>query len=59
MPNATSLSHESTEDLLLPILEKLERQEYDLPPLPQVANQVLALTTDLDANADRLAALIQ
>ena len=59
MPPSTSYDHESLEELLLPILEKLQRKEYDLPPLPQVANQVLALTTDLDAHAAQLAALIQ
>ena len=55
----TAEDHESLEELLLPILEKLEKKEFDLPPLPQVASQVLALTTDPDAHAAQLAALIQ
>ena len=59
MPITTSADHESLEEWLLPILEKLERKEFDLPPLPQVANQVLALTTNLDAHAGMLASLIQ
>lgn len=55
----TAEDQESLEELLLPILEKLEKKEFDLPPLPQVASQVLALTTDPDAHAAQLAALIQ
>ena len=50
---------QSVEDLLLPILERLENKDFDLPPLPQVANQVLALTTDPNAHAARLTGLIQ
>ena len=52
-------NHESLEELLLPILEKLERKEYELPALPQVAIQVLGLTTDPDANAAQLTTVIQ
>ncbi len=59
MSAAQDSASESLEDLLLPILEKLERKEFDLPPLPQVANQVLALTTDPAAQSDKLATLIQ
>jgi len=59
MPTTLDSAPESLEDLLLPILEKLERKEFDLPPLPQVANQVLALTTDPTAQSDKLAVLIQ
>ena len=59
MPTPLDSAPESLEDLLLPILEKLERKEFDLPPLPQVANQVLALTTDPTAQSDKLAVLIQ
>lgn len=55
----TIQDHEESEQLLLPILEKLERKEFDLPPLPQVANQVLAFTTDPNVDAGRLATLIQ
>ena len=50
---------DSLEELLLPILEKLERKEYELPALPQVAIQVLGLTTDPDAHAARLTTVIQ
>jgi HD-like signal output (HDOD) protein len=47
------------EELLLPILERLERKDFSVPTLPQVANQVLALTLDPDAHAGKLSALIQ
>ena len=40
-------------------MEKLEKRDYDLPTLPHVANQVLALTTDPNADASRLTALIE
>ncbi len=59
MESCTGDLHESLEEFLLPILEKLEKKEFDLPPLPQVASQVLSLTTDSDANAAQLSALIQ
>ena len=57
--DTTIRDHEEIERLLLPILEKLEQKQLDLPPLPQVANQVLAFTTDTNAHAGKLAALIQ
>ena len=47
------------EQLLLPILERLERKDFHLPTLPQVASQVLALTTDPNAQSSKLTALIQ
>ncbi|MDA0738404.1 MAG: HDOD domain-containing protein [Nitrospirae bacterium] len=59
MPSLANPDAASLEDLLLPILEKLGRKEFDLPPLPQVATRVLALTTDPDADAAQLTALIQ
>ncbi len=59
MTLSVSDDREALEQLLLPVLEKLLRQEFDLPPLPHVANQVLAFTTDPDAHTEKLAALIQ
>ncbi|MDH5773878.1 MAG: anti-sigma factor antagonist [Nitrospirota bacterium] len=47
------------QELLLPILEQLEKKDLELPPLSHVAQQVLALTTDPDATLDRLITLIQ
>ncbi len=47
------------EKLLLPILDRLERKNFDLPSLPQVASQVLAFTTDPDAQSSKLPKLIQ
>jgi putative nucleotidyltransferase with HDIG domain len=55
----TEKENESLEDLLLAIVDKLARKEFDLPPLPQVASRVLALTTDPDADASQLTSLIQ
>lgn len=47
------------DNLLGVIVDKLARKEFDLPPLPQVASRVLALTTDPDADASQLTDLIQ
>ncbi len=47
------------EELLFPILERLEKKDFDLPPLPQIANQVLALTADPEANSSQLTKLIK
>jgi HD-like signal output (HDOD) protein len=47
------------EELLFPILERLEKKDFNLPILPQIANQVLALITDPEANASQLTRLIQ
>jgi len=47
------------QELLLPILEKLEKNAFDLPTLPEVASQVLALTVDPEATTDRLKTIIQ
>ncbi len=53
-------NHEKTVEVLLVILmEKLGKREFNLPPLPQIANQVLALTTDPEANASKLTAVIE
>ncbi len=59
MSAAPVVSSKPVEDLLLPLLERLEKKDFDLPPLPQVANQVLALTTDPQAHASKLTGLIQ
>lgn len=59
MSTAPVADSQPVEELLLPILEKLENHDYDLPPLPQVASQVLALTTDPNAHAAQLTKLIQ
>ena len=47
------------ENLYLVLVEKIEQKEFELPPLPQVASQVLAVTSDPNADAPRLTALIQ
>lgn len=50
---------ELQDELLLFLVEKLEKKAFDLPPLPQVASQVLSLTSDPDADANKLTRLIQ
>ena len=47
------------DELLFPILKRLENKDFNLPPLPQIAKQVLALTTDPEANTSQLTKLIQ
>ncbi len=59
MLSPTTDDDQVLEELLGHLAEKLEKQEFDLPPLPQVALQVLAFTHDLKANAARLTSLIQ
>ena len=59
MTSPAIANDQALEELLLPIIERLEKKEFDLPPLPQVANQVLALTSDPEAHAAKLTALIQ
>ena len=59
MSTPESQEDESFDDLLLVIVDKLEKQEFDLPPLPHIASQVLAVTTNPDADSSRLTALIQ
>lgn len=51
--------NQAVEANLMMLTEKLEKKEFDLPPLPQIANQVLALTLDLQASASQLTALIE
>ncbi len=55
----TETGQDSFDELLDAIVDKLEKQEFDLPTLPQVANRVLALTTDPEADASQLTSLIQ
>ncbi len=50
---------DTLDELLLPVLEKLEKKEFELPPLPRVAGQVLAVTNDPHADALKLTTLIQ
>ena len=50
---------QAVEDLLVTILKKLENRDFDLPPLPQVASEVLVLSSNPYANATKLATLIQ
>ncbi len=52
-------NNEVVEELLRVLVEKLEKKEFDLPPLPMVASQVLALTADPEADSLKLATLIQ
>jgi len=57
----TSLSidyDKSVEIFLIVLTEKLEKQDFELPALPQVVSQVLALTTDPQADASKLTAMI-
>ncbi len=59
MSPARGIDQESFDKLLLAVVDKLTRQEFDLPTLPQVASRVLALTTDPEADASQLTSLIQ
>ena len=60
MPSTPSFDHDKeTEKLFTALMEKFERQDFDLPPLPQIASQVLAITTDPKADASKLTPIIQ
>ena len=50
---------ELQDELLLFLMDKLEKKEFDLPPLPHVASQVLTLVSDPHADANTLTKLIQ
>ena len=50
---------ELLEELRTTILDRLEQGNLDLPLLPQVASQVLTLTSDPNADASKLSSLIQ
>jgi HD-like signal output (HDOD) protein len=52
-------NEQTVEELLLPVLEHLSKGDMDIPMLPHVANQVLLLANDHDANAPQLAVLIE
>ena len=52
-------SGEYLEELRTTILDRLEQGNLDLPLLPQVASQVLTLTSDPNADASKLSSLIQ
>jgi len=54
-----TLAIEPQEELLLFLADKLNKKEFNLPPLPQVASQVLTLISDPDADATKLTRLIQ
>ena len=55
----TISENQAVEDLLETILKKLESRDFDLPPLPQVASEVLVLSSNPYTNATKLANLIQ
>ena len=59
MPPLSVDNEKTVEVLLLMLVEKLEKMDLDLPPLPQVAHQVLTLSSDPQANAKKLTALIE
>ncbi len=59
MSSPNNTEQESFDELLLAIINKLEKQDFDFPPLPHIASRVLALTTGPDANASQLIWLIQ
>ena len=54
-----TLAFELQDELLLFLVDKLEKKIFDLPPLPQVASRVLTLTSDPHADANKLTRLIQ
>lgn len=54
-----TLAIEQQEELLLFLVDKLGKKEFDLPPLPHVASQVLTLTSDPNTDANALTRLIQ
>ncbi len=58
---APPLSLESPEmiELVLPLLEILEKGDLDLPPLSEIAKKVLVFTTDPKATIKQLTALIE
>ena len=56
---SASVELEPVEQIRATLLRRIESGQLRLPLLPQVANQVLMLTSDPQADAPRLAALIQ
>ena len=59
MPVTTDNDLEVLEELRKYILDQLEQDKLDLPLLPQVANQVLLVSGDPNADASKLSSLIQ
>ena len=51
-------NQQAVDDLLLPILDRLETGDLDIPILPHVASQILALTNDPDADSSKLTTLL-
>ncbi len=60
-PSISTIVFESDEmeALFIPILRMLEQKKLDLPLLTDVASQVLSLSADPNATADRLTTVIQ
>ncbi|MDX2251897.1 MAG: HDOD domain-containing protein [Nitrospira sp.] len=58
MPPDIQAATTPIEQLERSLLQKLEQGELELPLLPQVANQVMALTSDPAADAAKLSSLI-
>ena len=63
MPNLEDVSldinDQTVEELLVPVLDQLARTDLEIPMLPQVANQVLLLANDPEANASQFAILVE
>ncbi len=59
MSTTTKIDHESFNELLLAIIDKLQKQDFDLPSLPHTASRILALTSDSNADAVQLTELLQ
>jgi len=59
MTTSTRSHNPSHEELLLPILEKLEKKDFELPPLSRVSSQVLKLISDPHAQASHFSHIIQ
>lgn len=58
MPSECRITSTPIEMLEKVLVQKLDRHELDLPLLPQVASQVVALTSDPAADAAKLSSLI-
>jgi putative nucleotidyltransferase with HDIG domain len=58
MPPETQSATTSLEKLEQALVQKIEKGEIELPLLPQVASQVMALTSDPAADAAKLSSLI-
>ena len=58
MNSTPTYDQQAVDDLLLPILERLEKGDLDVPVLPHVASQILALTGNPDADSSKLTTLL-